>query len=96
MVGIGGGRAEGAFKPIKKWADFVDMFGVDISSAKQAVVVVNTHLLFVSSSCNFKNLAAPKIREILTSFEAYVFGLTKGTGPFFKLICEPGFDIFVL
>ena len=47
MSGIAGGRAEGTFILIKKWADFVDMLGVDISSAQQAVVVVLTHLLFV-------------------------------------------------
>ena len=87
MSGIAGGRAEGASKPIKEWADFIDMFGVDMSSTNHAVTMVLTHLLFVYSSCNFKDLAAPKIREILTSFGAYVFGLTKGTGPFFKLIC---------
>ena len=72
------------------------MFGVALTSTNKAMVMFLTHLLFVYSICNFKNLTAPKIREILTSVVAYMFGFTKGTGPFFKLICKPGFDIFVL
>ena len=47
MSGIAGGWAEGASKPIKEWADFIDMFGVVLTSTKHAMVVFLTHLLFV-------------------------------------------------
>ena len=47
MGGIAGGGAEGTFKSIKEWADFIEMFGVNMSSTNHAMVVFLTHLLFV-------------------------------------------------
>ena len=47
MGGIAGGGAEGTFKSIKEWADFIDMFEVNKSSANHTVVMFSTHLLFV-------------------------------------------------
>ena len=68
-----GGWTEGASIPYKHWADSIDMSGVVCTSANRAMVVFLTHLNFGYCVCNFKNLTAPKIWEILTSFGAYVF-----------------------